>query len=153
MHILTVSNFNSELYCFFYEELEMRKILTLCMAIVLYFGITTTVNATMIDYDVKNLVGNTWEYTYTVQNDTLSIGIEEFSIYFDVGLYENLTPTSTPSDWDPVAFDPDPFLPDDGLTPLHYQFLVLPQETHYPGSQLLLTGWGAQVVPVHSFLR
>ncbi|MFC1751186.1 PEP-CTERM sorting domain-containing protein [Pseudomonadota bacterium] len=71
--------------------------------------------ATTISYEATNISGNTWEYSYSVSNDTLTSDIEEFSIYFDLGLYENLTFTSTPVNWDPIAFDPDPFLPGDGL--------------------------------------
>jgi PEP-CTERM putative exosortase interaction domain len=75
----------------------------------------------MINYDVNNLGGNTWEYTYTVQNDSLAVDIEEFTIWFDLGLYENLTPTSTLIDWDEITIQPDIGLPDDG----YYDALAL----------------------------
>jgi len=71
--------------------------------------------ATTISYDATNISGNTWEYSYSVSNDTLASDIEEFSIYFDLGLYKNLTLASAPVGWDPIAFDTDPNLPDDGL--------------------------------------
>lgn len=71
--------------------------------------------ATTIIYGVTNITGNTWEYTYNVANDTLGIDIEEFTIFFDAALYENLSVTSAPTDWDPLAIQPDPALPDDGF--------------------------------------
>jgi hypothetical protein len=72
-------------------------------------------HATSVTYDVQNLGGTTWEYTYTVANDTLGFDIEEFTIWFDVGLYENLSATATPADWDPLTIEPDPGIPDDGF--------------------------------------
>jgi len=74
-----------------------------------------TANATLISYEVTNLTGNSWEYTYTVGNDTLDLDIEEFSVFFDRGLFANLVVGATPTDWDPIVLQPDPTLPDDGL--------------------------------------
>ena len=93
----------------------MKKILTLFIAIVLFLGITSTANATTILYDVSNLSGSTWEYNYTVKNDSLGVDIEEFTVWFDYTLYENLAVTSAPSDWDPIVIEPDASLPDDGF--------------------------------------
>ncbi|MBN1766410.1 MAG: hypothetical protein JW860_14225, partial [Sedimentisphaerales bacterium] len=45
---------------------------------------------TQISYLVENLGGDTWEYTYDISNISLTAGIEEFTIWFDYGLYENL---------------------------------------------------------------
>jgi len=81
----------------------------------------TQAGATSVSYDVQNLGGATWEYTYTVANDTLGADIEELTVWFDLGLYDNLTPTVTPSDWDPLAINPDPGIPDDG----YYDVLAL----------------------------
>jgi hypothetical protein len=75
----------------------------------------SSVSATMINYDINNLAGNTWEYTYTVSNDTLGVDIKEFTIFFEVGLFENLVASSTPLLWDPLTIQPDPGLPDDGF--------------------------------------
>jgi len=71
--------------------------------------------ATSVSFDVAHIAGNTWEYSYTVANDTLATDIEEFTVWFDVNLYENLIATATPADWDPLVIQPDPGLPDDGL--------------------------------------
>lgn len=83
--------------------------------------ICSSASATAISYDVVNLGGNQWEYTYSVTNDTLGVDIEEFAVYFDVGSYDNLVTTNTPIDWDPIAINPDPGIPDDG----YYDVLAL----------------------------
>ncbi len=91
------------------------------LKIILNVGLTlglvmsSVAQATIISYSSTNISGNTWENTYSVSNDTLVSDIEEISIYFDLGLYENLTLATAPAGWDPIAFDPDPLLPDDGL--------------------------------------
>lgn len=71
--------------------------------------------ATVIEYEATNLVGNTWQYDYTVTNDTLGFDIEELTIFFDLNLYENLASPSGPAGWDPIVIQPDPALPDDGF--------------------------------------
>ena len=42
--------------------------------------------ATTIEFEVVNIGGSHWEYDYLVNNDTLGFDIEEFTIFFDVGL-------------------------------------------------------------------
>jgi len=71
--------------------------------------------ATTVTYDAMNIAGNTWQYTYNVTNDTLGQDIGEFTIFFDVNLYQNLTSAIAPVDWDPLVIQPDPVLPDDGF--------------------------------------
>ena len=71
--------------------------------------------ATVITFDVASVVGNTFEYTYVVDNDTLPVEIEEFAIYFDVDLFENLRMATAPPDWDPQVIQPDTILRDDGF--------------------------------------
>ena len=70
--------------------------------------------ASPIFYETTDLGGNQWRYDYTVGNDTL-FDIEEFTIYFDYGLYEFAL-----IEWDPGNFpgefevDPDTYdYPDD----------------------------------------
>jgi hypothetical protein len=80
----------------------------------------TTANAvvsgqTDITFDVSNVGGNTFEFVYTVENVGLSVAIEEFTIFFDVSLFENLALPSAPSGFDPIVVQPDPALPDDGF--------------------------------------
>lgn len=104
-------------------------------ALLLFFS--TAINATSITYDLVNIGGNTWEYTYNISNDTLLGGIEEFTVFFDYTLYVNLSITTIPADWDPIAIQPDPGLPDDGF----YDALALVTGIAPGGS---LGGFGVQ---------
>lgn len=72
---------------------------------------------TEIWYETTDLGSGRWEYTYDVINISLSVPIEEFTIWFDYGLYDNLlvtTPDPPSSDWSEVVWDPEPVLEDDG---------------------------------------
>ena len=73
--------------------------------------------ATTIHYDVANISANTWEYSYTVNNDTLGFDIEEFTVYFESGLYQNLviTDVSAVPGWDPLTVEPNNFLNNHGF--------------------------------------
>lgn len=75
----------------------------------------TSATATIIEYTLAPQGGDLYQYEYTVFNDSLAAPIEEFAIYFDLNLYENLVAGPTPLDWDPLILQPDPGLPDDGL--------------------------------------
>jgi hypothetical protein len=70
--------------------------------------------AATIQYSATNLGGSSWEYSYLVSNDTLGAPLEEFTVFFEVGLYQNLALTGSPADWDSVVVQPDDQLPDDG---------------------------------------
>ena len=72
---------------------------------------------TEIRYSVTDLGSDQWEYIYTVENIGLAGGIEEFTIWFDYGLYDNLvvtTPETPAVDWDEIIWQPEPVLEDDG---------------------------------------
>jgi hypothetical protein len=74
-----------------------------------------TVIANPIYYDFQELGAGRYEYLYTVDNQT-ALPIEEFTIWFDLGLYDNLLISGNPNlDWDGLEIQPDPFLPDDGF--------------------------------------
>jgi hypothetical protein len=66
------------------------------------------IHATIITYDLADLGGDRWQYTYSVTNDSLISPIDEFTIYFDLGSFENLIIGSAPADWDPLVIQPDP---------------------------------------------
>jgi hypothetical protein len=57
-----------------------------------------------------------WEYTYDVYNLGLTEGIEEFTIWFDYGLYDNLAVSTpeTPPEWDQIVWQVEPVLEDPG---------------------------------------
>lgn len=62
---------------------------------------------TEISYTTANLGSNRWQYTYEVTNIALSTPIEEFTIWFDLGSYDNLTiETADPpaSNWDQIVW-------------------------------------------------
>ncbi len=80
-----------------------------------------SVSATTITAELTNIGGNTWESVYTLQNDSLTTSIDEFTIWFDLGSYENISVVSTPLDWDPIVIQPDSGIPDDG----YYDVLAL----------------------------
>jgi len=71
---------------------------------------------TEIWYEVADLGAGRWEYTYDVTNNSLTEGIDEFTIWFDYGLYDDLmvTTPATPADWDQIVWQPEPVLEDDG---------------------------------------
>ncbi|NNF17408.1 MAG: hypothetical protein HKN70_11730 [Gammaproteobacteria bacterium] len=78
--------------------------------------------ASPIFYEVENLGGTTWQYTYHVGNDTAG-PIDLFSIFFDIDLYSfdlisgptgfEVDPAvyAGPADWDVSVAPPDPFFP------------------------------------------
>lgn len=71
------------------------------------FGVTLSsyAQAVEITYEQISQSGSHYEYSYTV-NNTSSFDVEEFSIYFEVGSYENLQVVSLPTDWDPLVVQP-----------------------------------------------
>ena len=99
--------------------------------------------ATTIDFLATPLGGDSWRYDYTVHNDTLAVGIEEFTIYFDATLYSDLAVgPSTPSGWDPLIVPPstDPFdldPPSDGFYDAYADpFAAPPAHPIAPGDSL-----------------
>jgi hypothetical protein len=99
----------------------MKRNLLLVMTIGFIMIMGNQVYATTINYDLANLGGNRWEYTYAVTNDSMSSDIEEFTIYFNLGSYDNLVVTSPLASWDELVAQPDPALTDDG----YYDALTL----------------------------
>jgi hypothetical protein len=71
-----------------------------------------------VQYDVDQLGAVRWEYTYTVTNNTLAPGVEELTLWFDYGLFENLavtTPSPLSGEWDEIVVQPEPLIHDDGF--------------------------------------
>jgi len=72
---------------------------------------------TEIRYQTSDLGLGRWQYTYDVTNISLTVPIEEFTIWFDFGLYDNLaieTPDPPASNWSEIVIQPEPVLQDDG---------------------------------------
>jgi len=57
-----------------------------------------------------------WQYSYTVSDYTFNMDYG-FTIYFDYTLYANLEnpPPFVNADWDPIVWQPDLSIPDDGV--------------------------------------
>ena len=105
----------------------MKKVTGLLGAVVLFFSCAAHSNT--ITYTSENVGGNTFEFNFTVEN-TGGDSIEAFALLFDLGLYENLSVVSSPGDWDPLVFPPDPALPDGAILDLFALVLGLaPGET------------------------
>jgi hypothetical protein len=63
------------------------------------------VNATVLSYTATNLGGNAFEYVYTIENNTLQVPVNEFTIWFDEQKYENLqimTAAPLSNEWDEI---------------------------------------------------
>jgi hypothetical protein len=69
----------------------------------------------VIDYSVTPLGGQTWQFDYTVTNDSEALTIDEFTIYFDRTLFGSLVIVGAPDVWDPLVAQPDLELPSDGF--------------------------------------
>ena len=83
----------------------------LCVRVVL------AIPKTQIIYSTTDLGLDRWQYTYDVMNISLAEEIEEFTIWFDYGLYDNLavtTPNPPSGDWDEIIWQPEPVIGDDG---------------------------------------
>jgi len=72
---------------------------------------------TKIQYQAADLGSGRWQYTYDVTNIGLTPVIEEFTIWFDFGSFDNLsieTPDPPAGGWNEVVIQPEPVLGDDG---------------------------------------
>lgn len=91
------------------------------------------VQVTEITYETTDVGSGRWEYTYEVSNIDLwvnqqQVAIREFTIWFDDGLYDNLsvtTPTPLSTSWDEIHWQPEPLMQDPGA----YDALILPPST------------------------
>ena len=72
-------------------------------------------SATVISYETTNVTGNTWRYDYSVTNDTLADPLNELTLYFQLGSFENLQSLGAPANWIGLLAQPDPLLPDNGF--------------------------------------
>ncbi len=75
-------------------------------------------NATTIQYIATNLQDSDpnqdlWQYSYLVSDRTFSENTG-FTIYYEYGLYDSITPVSAPAKWNIDSWDPDPAFQDNG---------------------------------------
>lgn len=92
-----------------------KKIASIAFIFTVTLMQVSSASATVITTHLTNIIGNSWEAEYVIENDSLGSPIEEFTIWFDLGLYENISVVSTPADWDPLVIQPDPNIPDNGF--------------------------------------
>jgi hypothetical protein len=89
-------------------------------AVVFVFFLTAVgsgVPKTEIWYQTSDLGLGRWQYIYDVKNISLTVPIEEFTIWFEFGLYDNLaieTPDPPAGNWSEIVLQPEPVLQDDG---------------------------------------
>lgn len=91
-----------------------RKVTLWLMTVLSLALLPISVSAAVISYTPSFLGGNQWTYDYTVAAAAGDPTIDEFTIYFDYTLYENLTAAVSPSGWDPLVIQPDTS-PSDGF--------------------------------------
>jgi hypothetical protein len=100
------------------EEDVMKKTVSTGLVLVFCLGAGGfAVPKTQIWYSAEELAGGRWQYNYEVTNISLTPAIEEFTIWFGYGAYDNLViETADPlaSDWSEVVWHPEPVLLDDG---------------------------------------
>jgi len=97
----------------------MKKTVSTGLLLVLCLGgAVLGVPKTQIWYSAEELDGGRWQYNYEVENISLTVPIEEFTIWFEYGLYEKLSvetpPVLPPGGWDEIVIQPEPVLEDDG---------------------------------------
>jgi hypothetical protein len=71
--------------------------------------------AAVISSTAFHLSGNQWTYEYTVSASAAGPTIDEFTIFFDPTLFQNLSVAASPPGWDSLVVQPDPALPSDGF--------------------------------------
>lgn len=86
-----------------------RLIAVVAMALLLAAGAP---RAATVDYTVFNLGGNTWQYNYSITAQPALAPESGFTVYFDLGEAENLTPLSEPAGWNVIAWEPGNFIGD-----------------------------------------
>lgn len=92
----------------------MKEVSVLIIIVVLTCTMICAHTSTGISYETVEIGGGQWQYLYTVSNISLPVLIEEFSIYFDYGLYSNLSIAGSLTGWDQIIWQPEPVLDDPG---------------------------------------
>jgi len=86
----------------------MKKIFTIRAVCCLLLSLHVSAQATVFEYDLIDISAGQFQYEYTVTNDTLDVPIEEFTIWFDVDLYDNVaivTEDPFASEWDEIILE------------------------------------------------
>jgi hypothetical protein len=100
------------------EMVMKRKILVGAIFAIFLTTASFAIPVTSIQYQVNDIGVGRWQYIYEVTNISLTPSIEEFTIWFDYGSFENLsieTPDPPSGDWDELVVQPEPVFEDDGF--------------------------------------
>jgi hypothetical protein len=87
------------------EEETMKGFLRLAAGLFFALCLIQTAGAVTIDYNLKNIGGDRWQYEYTITND-LDINLNWVVIDFDDADYTGLNVDSEWPDWMILAMDP-----------------------------------------------
>jgi len=80
---------------------------TALLVVALLFALGNTVGyAATVTYQANDLGAGRWEYLYSVINTTLP-SVDEFTVYFEYGLYANLAIDNPKPNWDGLVLNPD----------------------------------------------
>jgi hypothetical protein len=93
------------------------------VALILFAGIiclsappSVLADSTQIQYQVSNISGSEWSYTYTLNTATPFAANEGLTVFFTRGLFSNLQdPPPSATDWFAFSLQPGPTLLTDGL--------------------------------------
>ncbi len=89
--------------------MKKRILLLLVVFGLTLLGSAQILPATSILYEATSLGGTSWELSYWVSDFTFAVDYG-FTLFFDYGLYENITPVSASADWDVLVWEPDVWL-------------------------------------------
>lgn len=92
----------------------MKKLIVI--ALMLSIFPLSSASAINITYQANDLGSGLWQFDYYVSDFDFDMDYG-FQIFYEYGFYENITPISASSDWDPITWDPDLIfgVPDDGV--------------------------------------
>jgi len=93
-----------------------KTILAAAFCVLVQAGVVFGDSATQIRYTTTDLGSGRWQYEYEVTNLSLGQILEEFTVWFESDLYENLAVVSVPPTalWRGTVWQPDPILATDG---------------------------------------
>lgn len=93
-------------------SISFAKMLALLTAIAAF---VPAAHASTITYTATDVGGSTWQYDYSLTNNSEPSDIGEFTTFFTLSQYSNLSVESSPGNWSSIVAQPDPGLPADGF--------------------------------------
>jgi hypothetical protein len=71
--------------------------------------------AAVIAYNSQQVSSTQWRYDYEVTATASDPSVEEFTIYFDHVIFQNIAVSASPENWDSIVIQPDVGLSSDGF--------------------------------------